>query len=139
MLIELWDSFQDGSLGLIVPEHKTGITWTNQVGGTACAHPCEEGFFIPLTWKQRDPDILLDCYFHPEAHTIDDAIGLVSRFLKAQEIDEYFVADKRAIRDRIVAEAWVPVAVRDNQSTQNLSYLQPLIGKTVIITYRNSD
>lgn len=38
-------------LGVITP-CKSGVEFTNQVGGTACAHPVEEGVFVPMVMGQ---------------------------------------------------------------------------------------
>jgi hypothetical protein len=43
--IELWDL--DWPMGVIVP-CESGVKFTNQTGGTMCAHPVIEGVFIPL-------------------------------------------------------------------------------------------
>lgn len=42
--VDLWDSHDP----FLVVEEKTGITYSQQVGGIMCDHPNVEGFLVPL-------------------------------------------------------------------------------------------
>jgi hypothetical protein len=59
-------------LGLVVP-YPSGVLYTNQTGGTTCAHPVEEGVFVPLGSECRLEEKLDRIFQHQFAARLTSA------------------------------------------------------------------
>jgi len=129
----------------IIIEMGTGIKWSNQVGGTMCAHPVVEGLFIPMCGGWFWEDTLCDRYGEYDS-------SLVATFLSQTKLDRYFRPVDTLVYEvmeipLILAEAWVKVIVRDDIPNEIFdddvpfhdSNLQQFAGRTGILTYLNSD
>lgn len=46
--LDVNDIYHDNSINLLIVESKTGVIYTDQVGGYLCAHPEVEGFIFPF-------------------------------------------------------------------------------------------
>lgn len=125
--VTLWEDNSFG-IGLIV-NFSTNVTYTNQCGGTCCAHPELEGFFVPLSMAEpSSPDPLNDHWGEYE-WLMDEGI----QFLMENELDKYFKLDDTY--DGHIGEAWLPVIILKNDHPA----LQDLEGMHGVITYENSD
>jgi len=127
-VIELWGI--DSLFGVIL-ECKSGVFYSNQVGGTSCQHPTVEGVYIPLHGYELGTDPLYDDY--------DASVKAVKEFVNANHgINEFFeyIEDERAIH-----EAWVPLRIRKDLSLDPIvnPLFHSLLGKKVILVYSNSD
>jgi len=131
--------------GLVVRSYGTGVSYTNQVGGTACAHPQIEGFFVPLCENllpESAREVVRDFYF-PRGD-IREFATMPRDFLEAidpgmgDESKLSHLFDIRNIRDRriLFAEAWVPVRVKPKPSEH---FLCGLSGRFGYLTWDNSD
>lgn len=103
-------------IGIIMPM-KSGIIWTNQSGGTCCAHPELEGVYIPLgshhyafdESTKKDP--LCDyvtTYKRELVEAFLDVTRLKRAFAPVDDVDALPVLFGAGIR---LLEAWVPVRV----------------------------
>jgi hypothetical protein len=133
-IIELWSL--ENLYGIIVLA-KTGVWYSNQVGGTCCCHPKAEGYYVPLPiFWHPEHDVLID---RAEPYNRD----LVEKFLtSSQDLPMYFEPldnDYLATLDLLedhntdLYEAWVPVKI-----IHSYNNLLPK-GKIGILTYVNSD
>jgi hypothetical protein len=116
----------------LLVEHASGVIWMNQVGGHAVMPMQLEGLLVPL-------DARLDLTEDPlENHApyVDDLKSPLSRvadWLRWAQLDDLLEP-----RDNdFVAEAWIPVRIRDDVPADNL--LAPFRGRQAVITYENSD
>lgn len=50
--VSLYESVGTG----VIIEHPTGVTYSNQAGGTSCLHPSIEGAFVPFGNDVREED-----------------------------------------------------------------------------------
>jgi len=131
-VVELWTL--NCFMGVIVPM-ETGVVFTNQAGGMGCYHPKAEGLFIPLNAVTEHPeDPLID---HWSGWVQDVSTGLIQQFLENFFLEGMFSAPKEMPAGEW-GEAWVPVVV-ENSHHHYIELLKSFIGKTVIITYPNSD
>lgn len=122
--VELW---QTGLDPVVIIQMKTGVWFTNQVGGTSCQHPSVEGVMIPLLWSE----VPLNSEFLDDVGS-DYSSERVRQFLIECGLDEQLEPDQDATE---VMEAWVPVVVSENCQLS----LQPFVGMKAILTYGNSD
>jgi hypothetical protein len=130
--IELW-GLESNFLGFL-GAHTSGVTWTNQTGGTACLHPSIEGIFIPLpVFWLSDYDPTLNCASLTEQ--------MVQEFLDASpELASRFEPIPKFPTSEASGEAWIPVRVKALQGHDMYrELLLPFVGKTGILTYPNSD
>ena len=134
MIIKLWDI--GNFSGIIVPL-KTGVIWTNQVGGTYCGHPELEGIFLPAVGEIDDDLSLSDLY----QETYD--LNLVQRFLNIWGLEDLFIpANPDDLSEAlgpaaILAEAWVPLRINPECK---VCHFEPFKHqKVVVLTYENSD
>lgn len=137
MKIELYDLIQT----ILIVQEKTGIVYTNQVGGTRCFHPEIEGYIVPVEY-----DIPIDepknsltyklCQMFPEGNpgSIGEAEALkIQEHLSASPFTSDIEVDWSKLNESL--ESWVYVnvsgelAAKINRSTNN----------KVILTWPNSD
>lgn len=132
ILVELWDC--DLGVACIV-EHKSGVVWTNQVGGTCCLHPSLEGVLVPVASKLVEKD------------SLEDRVGAtrqdVARWLREQCLDRDFEArepddpiETADATSETACEAWLTVYVSPNPQRIEL---RPFAGRRAVLTYQNSD
>lgn len=130
-LVQLYDLCDVYQNLVFIASMKTGVRYSNQVGGTYCDHPELEGALVPLPFSIMERgDPLYDK--HEEGHDM----VLVEKFLKAHDLEKYFttrgVAREAAF---LTAEAWVPVRVL--KTTHEV--LKDFEGVSGVLTYQNSD
>lgn len=128
--------------GILFPS-KSGFTYTNQVGGSCCAHPTLEGIYVPL--RPLDPDLnwSADALQDRRMKTYEDSHAeMVTEFLKFTELDDVLTSPSKldfdlAIPNSYLADAWVPVQVKPIPPYQfgNGAVLHNLVGKIGILTY----
>jgi len=140
---------RDGDFfGIIVPG-ATGVLYTNQVGGTSCAHPKLEGTYYPLwldsmndvfsipqgvLWSPSLNDPLLDYFGAYRTETVDKflkqhpLLDLLFKYMlpaNAGQLDFGMGASPTTQEHNVLAEAWVPVVTANHHM--------------VVIVYKNSD
>jgi hypothetical protein len=144
MTFELYETPGD-YLGLVVP-CASGVYWSNQCGGTYCAHPKTEGIYVPLpasVWQpnvHRDNDPLLDYWVYgsdPEEE-LAPARKALAELLAKTGLAEFFEPWDFPL---YWGEAWVPVTVKADQPERfpGLPFLDQLKGRNAFLTYPNSD
>jgi hypothetical protein len=145
-LIELWN-LTDPHFGIIVLG-STGFVWTNQVGGTSCAHPRAEGIYIPLPTEwlphsdfQEDP--LYDLWTNYDPLLVEQFLQSEDRLGRDKKLQVLFapITDYQIVLEIMeeeklfLAEAWVPVKIIGSDEPIPSS----MIGEHGILTYFNSD
>lgn len=129
--VELWG--HHGFFAAIVP-CASGVVWTNQCGGTYCAHPEVEGILIPLPldWLP-ETNFLENCWEDsPAGHCRDCALEFLrDSSVHMAELDTEYT-------DRW-GEAWVPVRFPECTDRAPHPVIELLAGKRAILTYCNSD
>jgi len=140
-LVHLWE-FESDFLGFIYP-CKSGIVWSNQVGGISCGHPEIEGVYVPLPSPKFKDDPLVDYYMSRHSSEYNYK-GLITQFLDVYHLSEWFspLSDWNDVPgiQQLVAEAWIPVRVKPIVQYSNFAtVLRPFTGEAVILTYPNSD
>ena len=97
--------------GIVFPM-PTGISWTNQTGGTACAQPTEEGVFLPL-WGGYVDDVFPASSKNPLVDRWDDGpvdVPSVQGYLdRLGAIGRCLTPDSGFSGQW--GEAWIPVVV----------------------------
>lgn len=135
--LRLWDV---QSLVLIVHRPGTNLIWTNQAGGTHCAHPQLEGFLVPLPgFDPPEPDPLYDRW-----GIVDDWRDEARTFLREAGLADWLDVGHPSER---CGEAWVPVAARSTVNRQELADRCVLLFDAFdaldlhggALTYENSD
>lgn len=123
--------------GLVVLA-KTGFAYSNQAGGTCCAHPMAEGVFVPLPdvaviFGEME-DVIRNVYGRITdadgwAHSEDVATvaGMLKTACSYLELDTDY--------DGPWGEAWIPVRIVAPIDHD----MEWLVGKRAILTYKNSD
>lgn len=112
--IDLWEC-----VGVFVIVCKqTGVYYSNQVGGTACAHPEVEGFLIPMDrfhgYEEDISKLTLDAWGRGSLDRMlsdvekDQLEELVQGF-QAVGCDWRPALDRDRLKDGACGEAWVPV------------------------------
>lgn len=124
--VDLWAS--DDCHGVIVLL-ETGVSWTNQVGGTMCSHPTAVGVFLPMWEFTNAGDPLFEQYIDWDNSCLD----IVAEFLRATGLDWAF---EPRLAD-FVAEAWVPVRFLPAASSNPM--FAGFVGRDGFLTYPNSD
>ena len=128
----------------------TGFTFSTQAGGTSCTHPSMEGILIPLTVEApRGGDPLLGYWWHkPEDWILGGEhypLPRIRKFLAwlgngMFDIGGMFRPDEDYRGEG--GEAWVPVVYVGQKTTLGSSgiyALAPFVGRSMILTYGNSD
>lgn len=128
-----------GDFAALIVAHPSGVSYSNQCGGSNCAHPALEGVMIPLPSRVGVGACRIHIHdlfgsassMNPWSPSGDDA-KTVAEFLGEQMLgvvfDESFTGEW--------GEAWIPVRV---VSADPSSTLADFIGYTGILTYCNSD
>ena len=137
----------DNFIGVIVP-CKSGIWYTNQMGGSACGDPCIEGVFIPLngnwfnfTYLKKDP-LEGHCETLKDRDRIDLFLSRTKEFLKRFPCleDVLRCPTEKEIKGVFGGEAWVPLIVQTSKNVPLVpECLKDFEGKMVYLTYPNSD
>lgn len=135
--IELWDVVEDGLLGVIVPM-KTGVTWSNQTGGTFCCHPELEGIYIPLLPWCEPQNISTDPFYDTWNQPYDPVP--VQTFLSNFRLDRW-LEPMQPPEHEANGEAWIWARVKTITDDEWLlpEILRPLAGMPCVVTYPNSD
>jgi len=129
--------------GVIIP-CRSGVIYTQQVGGIACLHPEVEGVFVPLCSFKGDRDKLMEglskiFYDKYECHcykgiTEEDADYLDKVFRKAKYP---FKVDREKLRESV--EAWLYIVITRDVVTYDVPWITGIKGKKGILTWQNSD
>lgn len=124
--VQLYESIGVG----IILDYPSGVTFSNQTGGTSCLHPEMEGVYIPLRNDYRPPDgpllspeIDLTRYFEGPKHRgagagdgidIEDA-DFIDSILDGARLRSCVSVD----RNRLAAshEAWIHVIISADESS----------------------
>lgn len=130
--IDLWDN---ESLGLIIA-CKSGVTYTNQVGGYACHHPEIEGVFAPLPGSINEkleafftgPKWNGRCYDEIDEETAN----FIDALLREVDLASSLCVDRERLGES--CEAWIWVKI----SMNSLLWLGLNEGAGVL-TWENSD
>lgn len=124
----------DDIMGVII-ECPSNIVWSNQTGGTCCAHPEVEGIYVPLRiGTPPETDILYDIGY------MEYDPKLVTQWLADNALDHFFEARKSfSDKYKTFGEAWVPVKIFGKEKVRLDPHLRPFAGMDAIITYTNSD
>lgn len=146
--IELCERYGNDYFGIIVPG-PTDITYTNQAGGTTCAHPQLEGTFYPLwldaeedgeerptskLWSPSHDDPLLDYFGEYDTSKVHaflrmhPLLDLLFKYVlpaNMRQMDFGMGAHPGTGEPNVLAEAWVPVVTANHNM--------------VVIVYMNSD
>ena len=104
---------RDDALWSIIPA-RSGITWSQQAGGTCCRHPEVEGYSVKI-----EGTLALPADKDPLYNNVNCDADMTKEWLQALGIADSFEADALSM------EAWVPVVSRH--------------GVCTIFTYENSD
>jgi hypothetical protein len=115
--------FDHVGLGLII-EYPSGVTYSNQTGGTSCLAPTLEGVFVPLrndcampSRELLSPENTLVTYFEgpkwqgtgaTQGIDADDA-DFIERLLLEYRLSNCIIVDRSRLRDS--HEAWIHVLV----------------------------
>jgi hypothetical protein len=109
-MIELWNN--TGCYLIVLKP--TGVWITNQVGGTACLHPCVEGILIPLTAK--DPDSGCSNYYWNDNGLGDQSLAILDNYLR--QITDGVITVNMDLCDKSY-EAWVHVNIAEVDTTKD--------------------
>lgn len=133
-VIELWDIQWGWFLALIVFDEDSPYVWSNQCGGTCCAHPEARGVLVPLPghWIPN-PDPLLDDWCSATLSR-DRTIRHAQAFLAQSDWLGRFKLEPDLVER--FGEAWIPVTLLDDGGEPQL---KPFVGKCGVLTYSNSD
>lgn len=130
--IDLWDN---ESPGLIIA-CKSGVTYTNQVGGYACRHPEIEGVFVPLPAGISEK---LEAYFTGPKwngrcydEIDEETASFIDSVLNAVDLAGSLCVDRERLTES--CEAWIWVKL----SMNSLLWLGLNEGEGVL-TWSNSD
>lgn len=127
-------------LGLIV-KAPTGVRYSNQAAGYACAHPEAEGYFVPLSARVGRPIAALfelfggawECLDATQANAVDDA--LKQHGLACLRVDRSMLEQSW--------EAWVHVIISPDDLESRWRAQIPLTNVATkvraILTWPNSD
>lgn len=139
----------DNFLGVVRP-CESGVVFSNQAGGTACAQPEIEGIFLPLPlWAfKKDQDTLEDHWgdtkHEPRVQALQNFLigqpDLISWF-RTPTVLELEVARQVGLVSWW-GEAWVPLIILPSVSESFADVrdlLEPFIGELVFLTNPNSD
>ena len=141
--------------GLII-QHPSGVTYSNQTGGTACLHPEQEGVYVPLRNDISVPEnkllspetALLDYFEGPKHRGIGATNGLdaedadfIDGVLRDWRMADFLEVDRGRLRDS--HEAWVYVRIKHDEDTGR-AFLSLFHGfapypKLGVLTWTNSD
>jgi len=145
--IEIWDTV---GLGIII-EFPTGVSISNQTGGTACLHPEIEGIYLPLandylteSKEFLSPEIELTQYFEGTKYNGSGAtkgidledVEKIKAILAKFGLNEFIEIDLNRLVES--HEAWIRIKINDTKNNDLLKGFNeyPLSG---ILTWANSD
>lgn len=124
--------------GLIVPM-KTGIIWEHQCDGYSCNQLQQEGIFLPLEERYFDSEIddLGDKHFYYNEKKLPFKFEIFEE--NSSELDEKEVG--RKLWRIMMQEAWEWIIFLGwkNKTDVNAKEWDKLVGKKVLLVYKNSD
>ena len=136
-----------GTIGaVLIIEQQTGISYTNQTGGTSCNQPCTEGVLIPLEndyiKRPRSLETDLSEYFRFASGTsgatsgISDAdAGELDKILQNRKLLDWIAVNRVKLKES--HEAWLHVNVKSDFPL--LCHGFDLYPRRGIVTWENSD
>ena len=137
MTVELLWGLEQTALILLEP---SGITFTNQVGGTGCEHPTAEGILVPVGHDHpvERPELglterLWDMDWGSYGGITSDFEDEIEEVLSSNSHTAHIRVDRNRLRDH--REAWIHVVVgaSDPQDPTQTH------GRPGILTWPNSD
>jgi hypothetical protein len=138
----LW---QLDAIGLILV-HKTGVYYSNQVGGYANFHPGVEGAFVPLKNPEVDQQKTLEEYFTGPKWNGHCSVGIdeeTARFVDGVLASSYLTKRLTVNREwmRESKEAWIFVDIRPGEEAEDPDWdeFYGFSGKIGVLTWENSD
>jgi hypothetical protein len=109
----------------LIIESSTGISYTNQTGGTSCLQPYVEGVLVPfendhdLDYRFISLEIDLHKYFHWKWGTTGATSGIseedadaLDQMLKDRKIIDWFAVNRDQLKNS--HEAWIHVTVKSD-------------------------
>jgi hypothetical protein len=121
-------------LGLII-QSKTGVIFTNQVGGLGCLHPEAQGVFIPLSVGHKKILLALTQHFRGDWNHINERdADFIDRLLRSDGF-EFIKVDRSRLKDSF--EAWIYVNVEN--SDEEFPAIKGFGESKGILTWQNSD
>ena len=132
----------------LIIEHTTGISYTNQTGGTACLQPSAEGVLVPfendygLDHKFMSLEIDLSKYFASTCGTSGTTTGItdsdadtIDKMLQHRNLIDWFSVNRERLEDS--HESWIHVMVKSDHAFYCHGFgPYPRSG---ILTWANSD
>lgn len=126
----------DAGLGLII-SYPTGVTYSNQTGGTFCLQPELEGAFIPL--DAPDAEAALEAWFTTGGGEVirlptSDA-DRIDEILRESQLAPGITVD----RDRLAesSEAWIYVSLHETEHAMFRGFAP--YPRSAVLTWQNSD
>jgi len=118
---------------------ETGVVYSNQTGGTACAQPQIEGFFVLLNGgaPEDEQDPFHDEWPHEYRKGDPERVEKLLRVLGYEKVFEAPSLSELAAEE--IGEAWIPVKVKEDATGFNADPVEGLRGRVGILTYPNSD
>lgn len=150
----LYEHIPQGMQYLIVLDAK-GAPYTNQTGGTACAHPVALGYLLPFRFSHELEELdrwVRDDWFsclHADdwggPSNLEELFGYFPKdhpILRAATLDEIKAAVDAGLVDDSFGEAWFPVVIKDiprDQPWYNRGPQYPFPNRLAILVWENSD
>jgi hypothetical protein len=128
-----------GNIGpCLIISKKTGVLWTNQVGGVCCLHPGLEGILIPLNhyWKTTSIEKEYPTKKFIESWIKENNLPLKIKMDAVKAMNKFY---KNA--PGVIEEAWIPIEITKIKKDKYglLNVLSQFEGMCGILTYNNSD
>ncbi len=135
--------YQTNGIGVIVI-HKTGVLYSNQVGGYSCLHPEIEGAYIPLNNEMVAQEKELMAFFTGAkwqgwcSEKIDvETADFIDDILSKSPDTVYLKVDRSKLE--MSCEAWVYVKIIPTKEERAWSLLKGFKSDTGVLTWENSD
>lgn len=134
------------SPGLIVLD-ENGLWYSNQAGGTLCAHPQAKGFYLPLDGRvwglDEEPDVeAITGSWGTRAELPDWDFEEMELPGLRKATGSEVAAHAPLLRTRGFGEAWYPVVICDPHAARHILPVddpKPLRDRVCIFTWMNSD
>ena len=133
-------SYCDSEMSYLIIPEKTGIKWSNQVGGHACAHPEIEGILIPVRLRMRDVEDIFENIWGDWNGSRGYPFYLIcfKEFMKRQEWETFnwfSPVEEKDFDPKSWGEAWIPL-ILNSTIYEAWNHFE---GQKAILTYTNSD
>ena len=144
MITPTIDLSNSKGLGIILIT-ETNIAYSNQVGGTACLHPSQKGFYLPLIDEMVEQEEALTGFFSGKkwkgacSSGIDDETAdFVDSVLEKSNHTKILKVDRSELQNS--CEAWVRVNIDlSKDDFEEYKFLRDIKVDKGILTWMNSD